>query len=244
MQAASTFSLIEGYADATEQMKACYLQAAQQFQELQQYILAFSYYKRADSTCRTTNAYKECAYQAGLEHLKKSDFIDALAAFQEAGNYSDAKKQILATKYAYVKANLTRSNSLTHTYLQELKKAKYMDSATIFKELYAWKVKIVMNDSETNTTTDKTSISKYGNFYVHIELTGGEPNATTKLRCVGYFPNGSTSTVKWDGEWADNYSGKCWFYYNNPQYGKAGTFTVKVYDAAGNVIGQDSIRIS
>lgn len=100
------------------------------------------------------------------------------------------------------------------------------------------------NDSEADKKTDMSSISKYKNWYFHITLDGGEPGAKTQVKYTGYFPNGDTSSNKWEDEWTDGTSGTCWFWYTNPAYGNQGTFKLKVFDGTGNLIGEKAIKIT
>lgn len=163
----------------------------------------------------------------------------------DSNGYKDSLDQINKAKYGYISTHKSSESFTTYLYLKNLKDIGYKDSADIFKELYAWKATIVANDSETNETKRMSPLSKYGNWYFHIKLTGGEPNANTTVKYIGCFPDGSTSSGKWDaGSWADGYSGTCWFYYDNPAYGRQGTFTIKVMDGSGNVIGEKSVQIA
>ena len=68
--------------------------------------------------------------------------------------------------------------------------------------------------------------------------------AETKIKYTGYFPDGDTSSGAWDDKWSDGTYATCWFYYNNPAYGKQGTFKLKVFDGNGNLIGEKTVKIT
>lgn len=208
------------------------------------YKEARSNYNYAADYLDSKDKAKECSYQLALENIEKKWYTQAVSDLDILGDYKDSKERLKEAKYQYVKANKSRTDTKTHTYLKDLKAAKYKDSADIFKELYAWKAEIVVNDDKDNTTKDMTSISKYSNWYFHIKLTGGEPGAKVKLKCTGYFPDGSTHNGSWDGDWGIDYTGCYWFYYNNPAYGKQGTFTFKLYDSSGSLIAEKTVKIT
>jgi hypothetical protein len=180
----------------------------------------------------------------GIEALKAKRYSTAIYSFEKAGSHKDSKTQLKEAKYQFVLANRNRSNTDTLNYLKELKSAKYKDSAAIYTELFGWKAEIIANDDEDNSTRDMTSITKYSNWYFHIKVSGGEPNAETKIKYTAYFPNGEKKSGSWDDKWKSGWSGTCWFWYNNPAYGKQGTFKLKVYDGNGSLIGEKSIKIT
>lgn len=206
------------------------------------YFTAFTTLKELDK-----DGYKKAKdeiYETGKSALKNKSFEDAVKMFEYLGNYKDSKSQLDATKYGYVKKYNDDDNETTYEYLKYLKKKNYKDSAKIYKELYAWKVDIVVNDRKDDDTTDMSSISKYRNWYFHVELSGGEPGAETQVKYIGYFPNGDTISGKWDSKWSDGWGGTCWFYYNTPVYGQQGTFKLKVFDGNGKMIGEHSVKIT
>ena len=128
--------------------------------------------------------------------------------------------------------------------MKELKKAKYKDSADVFKALYAWEAEIVVNDDEDDSTKDMTSISKYSTWYFHVKITGGEPGAAVTFKYKGYFPNGDVLSDKWDFKMSDGDTAWCCFYYNTPAYGKQGKMKVRIYDNNKNLIGEKTVKIT
>lgn len=233
------------FRDAAEKLQRCYQEGAQTHYSEKDYATTLEYYNKFKGKDRTSELYRESSYKVGLQCLSRNDYKTAITHFKDSNEYEDSLDQINKAKYGYISAHKSSEDYTTYLYLKDLKAIGYKDSSDIFKTIYAWKATIVANDSEANETKSMSSLSKYSNWYFHIKLTGGEPNANTTVKYTGYFPDGSTSSGKWDaGSWADGYSGTCWFYYDNPAYGRQGTFTIKVMDGSGNVIGEKSVQIT
>lgn len=231
------------YKKSSELKEQCYLDGAKQFYDNKDYKNAVIWYQH-QKLSEKDRFYIESCYQYGVQFLNSGEYGKAIEQLNKTGNYSDAKEKINEAKYAYTLANKNSSSKTTYNYLKDLKAAGYKDSEKIYEELYAWKVDIIANDDKNDKTTSLSSISKYSNFYFHISLSGGEPGDETKIKYTGFFPDGDTNSGIFDGKWSNGDSGTCWFYYTNPAYGKQGTFTLKVYDNNGNMIGTESIKIT
>ena len=189
--------------------------------------------------------YKETYYQYGQELIMDKAYNDAIDVFESLENYEDSKTLVKEAKYMYVLAHQNRLGTTTYEYLKDLKAAGYKDSNEIYKSLYSWHVTIVMNDSENDNTTNKTSISKYSNFYCHVKLSGGPPNEGIELKYTMNFPDGGRNSDSWEGKWYSGSTGTCWGYYETPEYGATGTFRVKVYNkSTGELLGEASIRLT
>lgn len=189
--------------------------------------------------------YKETYYQYGLELITKQAYDDAVDVFESLENYEDSKTQLKEAKYRYVLAHRNGLGTTTYEYLKDLKAAGYKDSSEIYKSLYSWHVTLVMNDNENDSTTNKTSISKYGEFYCHVKLAGGPPGGKVKLKYALGFPDGNWVYGKWDWEWQSGFSSWCNGYYETPAYGATGTFRVRIYDqSTGELLGEASIRLT
>ncbi len=148
------------------------------------------------------------------------------------GIYDNAKQQNIEAKYEYVNANKNNDDLTTFEYLKELKDAEYKDSASIYKELYGWKITSVFNTSKNDSTTNKKSISRYDPLYCHITLSGGEPNEEATIKYTLTFPDGKTDSDTFDEKWTSGDSGTVWFedgLYVNPEYGTLGKLYVHYY---------------
>lgn len=176
--------------------------------------------------------------------------IGIIAAFFtiEYLGYRSSETQIMEAKYQYAIKNKNNSDKITYTYLKELRKQDYKDSAEIYEDLYEWRVTVIaVNSSEDDKITNKASISGCSPIYFHIKLTGGEPNGSVLITTTYRYPNGDIGEYTFDNKWADGETG--WYgwddgLYKYPGYGATGTLQCKFYDEDGNFIGGGSVRIS
>ena len=232
-----------------ELRNAVYLKLAQKYYDESKYKEAADAYASIYNSDKTSDLYYDICYEFGKQLLEEGEYSEAVSRFEACSEKYDVSDWKNEAMYHYVDVNQNSSETQSKTsrfykYIKKLKKINYADSVDIYNEVYAWKVDIVVNDDENDETTDMDSISKYNNWYFHVSLSGGAPEASTKVKYKGNFPDGDVSSGAWDGKWEDGYSGTCWFYYNSPEYGKQGTFTLKVYDSNGNKIGEKSVKIT
>ena len=212
------------------------------------YSAAKTNFKKVSGYLDADQKVIESDYQLGQNELVQKNYTAAVAAFERVKDYKDSKDRINEAKYLYVKANKTRTNNTTYSYLKDLKAAKYKDSADIFKEVYAWKVDVVaVNSDPDDDKTNKKSISVYDPVFFHIKISGGEPGAETTLKVKRYLPSGETGwyTFTWDAfDGAQTWYGWENGVYNNPAYGTRGVLKVEFYDKNGNKIGEGSVRLT
>ena len=121
-------------------------------------------------------------------------------------------------------------------------------SVSIYKELYAWKLTAIVNTDADDSTTDKSSISKYDSFYVHFDLQGGTPNEKIRIKYHIKYPNGEIKSSTWDNDYVSGGLGD-WPWeggiYENPAFGVSGTLKAKFYNAkTGELIGEKSFKIT
>ncbi len=232
------------YEDSKAKLSECYYNYAKQLYDNKDYENCVSNFEQVTKYDKNTDFYKDAKYNVALELLNSGEYFGAVQRFKDISGYKDSDIKKQSAMYQYVKANYNNSDTVTHNYLKELKAANYSDSASLFKSLYAWKVTVVAkNNSENDETTNMTSISKYDVWYFHYKVTGGEPGATTKVKTVCTFPNGITNTNSHDGVASNGFTGWISGLYETPAYERGGTYSVKFYDGAGNLIGQDSVSI-
>lgn len=216
--------------------KACY--------DKQMYKNARTYFEKVKGYEDADVLWNESSYLAGIECLNDKEYQNAIIFLEDVKGYKDAKEKLNEAKYAYVCAHKNKTDSTTLLYLKQLKEVGYSDSAAIYRNLYQWYASIAINDSEYNETSILSSISRFSNIYCHVKLSGGEPNANTKISYRFIWPNGSSSSGAWDEKWDTGDSGWCKFWYNSPYYGEIGTATCNIYDENGNLIGSESITIT
>lgn len=232
------------YRDAADQLKEARYQYGAACLKNKAYKEAYETFSLIKTYKDVPEKYKEASYQYGRILLNNKSWLAAVKIFGELGAYEDSKDRLNEAKYGYVLSNKSNTDSTTYQYLKELRAADYKDSAAVYDSLYAWSVQIVINDSESNSTTQKSSIGRYSNIYCHVSLSGGPPGGSTKLSYSSSWPDGNRSSGSWEGTWSSGTTGSCYFWYNNPAYGATGTFTVTIYDGDGNRLGSGSVQIT
>lgn len=244
--AITVLSRLKNYRDCARQLNEAKYQKALQLMSQKKYQDAEKIFEELGSYSDSTKQLKECKYQRALGLVKDKKYTQAVTIFKDLGNYSDSIEQWKAAMYAYVLAHKNNTDKTTYEYLTVLKKYNYKSSSSYYESLYAWKATIVINTSETDKTTKKTSVSTYDTIYCHFTLDGGPPGEVVALKAVGYWPWGGSSTVKWNGdnEWRRGNSGWCSWWLNDPSSSSAkGTFTFKLY-VGSTLIGEASVRFT
>lgn len=234
----------KGYGEDSEQYREIIYNYAQKLMDEKYYSVAKVYFAKFSGYSDAEQKVNECDYQIGCYLLDKEKYRDAIEAFEHIENYRDSKEKLKEAKYQYVMDCNCGDGFFCYDYLKELKTIKYKDSEEIFKKRFAWKVDIVVNDDEEDGTTDMTSISKYSYWYVHVKLTGGEPDEQVQLKCTAYYPSGYIGTYQWEGKGVNGSIATCWFWYTNPVHGKQGDLKLKVFDGNGNLLGEKTVKIT
>ena len=216
--------------------KECY--EAKKYKEASDYFSKIKKYKDSEKLCF------ESSYNVAVKYLDGKEYIKAIELFDSLESYKDSKTKSKEAKYQFVKQNYNNSNYTTYKYLKELKSAGYSDSKKLFNELYAWKVSVVINTSESNTTTNSSSISKYNTVYVHVKLTGGPPGEGVKLKYSYKWPGNSTKSGSWD--WEMHSGDSTWFstWLTEPWYGSSGDMSYSISTSDGTKLTSGTIKIS
>ena len=244
-KAVAAFKLVKDYKDVGERLPEAKYQYALALTEKKDWKAASSLFKELGDYQDSASRYKETYYQYGLQLLGSKSYKEAVTVFNSLGSYQESKAKLNEAKYGYVTAHKNRTDTTTYSYLKDLKAAGYKDSKDIYNSLYAWSVTIVINDSETNSTTSKSSISKYKTVYCHVTLHGGPPNEGIELRYSYNWPSSSTNGDSWDGKWYDGSSGAFYTWYTTPAYGYTGTFKARVYNkTTGELLGEATVTIT
>ena len=231
-----------------ELKKECLYNGAKYYYTQKNWINAIVWCKKVtDLSEDIPDFYYDSCYQYGKQLCKEKLYDSAIEHFEKAQDYiEDASTQILEAKYLYVKDNKTTNYSKTkvYNYLKELKENGYKDSSTIYEDLYSWKVSIIMNTENDDTTTNLSSVSKYNTWYFHIDVSGGEPNASIQLKYSGMFPGGQTMYGTWDGYFYDGSGANASFWFNTPANAPTGKFYFKVYSLDGTLLTEKDITIT
>ena len=251
-KAKNILSIVGNYENSAALIDKCLVEGAKQFYENKEYSDAIDWYSRAKSFNKNEEFYLDACYNYGLKLISKKEYSDAITYLQWAGSHKNSAEALKEAKYGYVEEHKNDEDSAAKytafEYLKELKAAKYKDSASIYKNLYAWKVTVfAINSDPDDEETDKSSISKYDPVLFHFKLTGGEPSSSITVSISTIMPSGSKSTGK--TSWEMSNGDTSWWgwttgIYENPFFGMGGKITIKFYDPSGNLIGEDSVNIT
>ncbi|MBR5442722.1 MAG: tetratricopeptide repeat protein [Clostridia bacterium] len=96
---------------------------------------------------------KNCNYQKALSLMDAGDYKAAIAILEALGSYKSSAEKILEAKYNYVKSHMDVNDEATMLYIKELVDEKYLDSATLRRNL------INPDNAVTTTEADSTEAS-------------------------------------------------------------------------------------
>lgn len=217
---------------------ACYAEKQEEYGTAIEYFKLVPGYKDAD------DRVIRVSYWYGTLLASRGEYAAAVDAFLGCPGYQDADEQVLEAKYEYVREHRDSPDNRTYNYLINLKKVNYRDSKWLFSEIYKWEMEVTAFNNSISSSTDRESVSKSSPWYCHVKLRGGAPGAQTVVSFRGEFPGGSTYSGTWDGAMERGDTAYCSFYFDTPHLAPTGIFTIRFYDEDGNLIGQDSVRVT
>ncbi len=248
LEAAEEFDRILDYQDSKKKAEDCrkkasYLDGIENYKN-GEYDEALSIFRKLGNYLDTEEWLKKTQYANAIEYCNNGKYVNAVDVFDKLGDYEDSINKANEARYAYVKSHELNSNRTTYSYLQELIANNYLDSQSIYDELYRWEATVIVNNSKTDETSDYTSLSKYDTIYVHVKLSGGAPNERVKLKYTYAWPGSKSETDEWDSEWQDGSSS--WFstWLNTPAYGNTGSFSFSVNTIDDKYLASGVIHIT
>ncbi len=109
------------------------------------------------------------------------ELAKAVEWYKFAGDTENAQR----VEYAYVKSHYDSRDITTYQYMLELKEAQYLDSESLFAQLYAVKIDLFCNTVYNDYTTRYTRINySDGRPCFHYQILGGEPGQNIQLKYV------------------------------------------------------------
>ena len=186
--------------------------------------------------------YKEATYQqCKADKTNAAQYINLLDAL---GDYKDSAALRLEKMSQYVNANKNESFTGTRKICCEyLKDLIQSDSATwqpVYNEMFSWKITDVYWNTSKDSTEHMTTIKSGSPVYFHYTLSGGEPNASTKLYDRVTWSDGSKSNyTSYEGNW--NNDDTLWTGWT--KLSVTGKVTITVYDGNKKEIGSGSVTM-
>lgn len=215
-----------------------------------QYDVAYQAFLDLDGFLDSDEMLTETQYQKACNYQDQKNYTQAIAIFEDISYYKNSEKKITECMYGYVLAHKNNNDRTTYDYLLTLKNANYKDAATIYKDLYKWRVTGIISTNANNTSKHESSISKYCD-YLHcwFTLTGGTPGEKITVTHTVIYPDGDSSVSDW--HWENEYDGSSFGcewdggLYTYPEYGDTGTLTIKVYNQeTGELLGTVTTKIT
>lgn len=233
---------LKKYKDAEDQAKEAKYQNAKKLLDAKNYTKARSAFRSLNGYKDSDDLYKEAAYQqCKADKTNAAQYINLLDAL---GDYKDSAALRLEKMSQYVNANknasFTGTRKICCEYLKDLIQS---DSATwqpVYNEMFSWKITDMYWNTSKDSTEHMTTIKSGSPVYFHYTLSGGEPNASTKLYDRVTWSDGSKSNyTSYEGNW--NNDDTLWTGWT--KLSVTGKVTITVYDGNKNKIGSGSVTM-
>lgn len=179
-EAKAIFFELSDYKDSVAKKNSCIYKEALAILDAGKYDEAAQVFKSLDGYADSATMIKECSYKKASSLTVAKDYEGAIALFEKLGDYSDSETKILEAKYGYVTSNLDAENETTLTYLKDLARAKYKDSADLRNKLLGTDenlsagVTSCVNYSLTDTKTALSELDRTKVAYFHVVVTKAE----------------------------------------------------------------------
>lgn len=240
------FEYFEDYKDSKEKILECQFAIALEKMEAKKYSEAYDELINLGKYPNAKEKAKECAELAGDAALADNQYRKAVEWYEKAENSTKANEA--KYQYALLAKEKNDNNDYTaYSYLKDLVEAQYKDAASVYSQLYDWRVTVTAINNSSASDTPATSISRFSSIYVHFKLTGGTPYQGTKLYLKYTEPDGKKGTYEWNSSVNE---GSFWFKYTESKYkntqNTTGKFEIEFYENAKStkVIGSGSIVVN
>ena len=189
-EAKAIFAGLGDYEDSAAKKNSCIYNEALLILDAGKFDEASEIFESLDGYADSANMIKECSYKKAVSLINNKDYDGAIAILTTLGDYSDSATKILEAKYGYVTSNLDSENETTLSYLKDLARAKYKDSADLRNKLLGTSnelsinVTSCVNYSVTDTKTALNEVDKSKVIYFHVVV--NEPELYNKKLTIDY----------------------------------------------------------
>ena len=225
---------ISNYNDASYQLDTVYYAYGAKLYDAKDYKKAYDQFNAISSSGKKTiendELYIDSIYQYGLTLMSSKKYNDAIGVFNKIKDYKDSASKITEAKYQYILSHKSNTDKTTYTYIKDLRNIGYADTSAIYNELYRWYITdIKANTSESDTYTDKSSISKSSTAYFHFTLKGGAPGDKATIRATSYYTNGTSNSTTFEDQWTTDSDLYYYTWWESPSTAPSTTQTVTIY---------------
>ena len=227
--AIASYRELGDYKDSAQLVNTITYEAGKSYYEKGKYEQAITYFQQISDYEDSAKQVKICNYKIAKKLYDNGKYVEAVGYFQKAGDYKDSKSLIKEAKYKYCTKTKNKPTETTKTYIKELKKLKYKESASLYKTIFQWKAKVDIEVSLRLGTMTGVSFD--------AALSGGD-GTSTKVKFVVKV-DGQTFKYCDDKKYKAGDTPSCQLS-NSTQDITKKKYTVKVYDGKGNLIGSAS----
>ncbi|MDO4746321.1 MAG: hypothetical protein Q4B18_07175 [Bacillota bacterium] len=247
-EAIEIYTSLGDYKDSKAMIVKCHVLIGDKYYEEAKFEEAIASYETAMDLKKDDSLYEKirlCYIGMGDAYLADDEYEKALGVYMVAAEIApgdDVQEKINETKLAYVKAFMDDRTDQVEAYLEELVEADYPGAKELYDSYYAWHVSIVANTSESDYSTDKSTVSRKETVYFHTSLSGGEPEETIRLYYEVKWPDGHNEIYNLDSEWKSGDKISARFQYSIPVFGREGKLTFNLYNFnTKELLGSDSV---
>lgn len=234
--------------DIHDKIWKCHIGIGDRLVKKGKYSSAIKKYKFALTLKESSSLHNKiwkCYISIGDVNLDNGDYESALTSYREALDIKDSEKlrnKIYDAKFLYVQAHQSDGGEKFEEYMMELMDIKYSGIQEIYDEYYAWRIGIVANNSDSDHSSDMSTVSRNDTVYFHISVNGGEPGETISFYYEASWPDGSSEVYEIQNEWEAGSYITARFQYPMPLFGQEGELTFNLYNSATReLMGSDSI---
>ncbi len=210
-EAKAIYLELNDYYNSKSKVVQCTYNAALADLDAGNYDKAIDAFKTIAEYSDSADQIKNCTYQKALSLMDTGDYKTAVSLLESLGGYKSSAEKILEAKYSYVKAHMDAKDETTMTYIKELVDKKYLDSATLRRNL--------INPDNAVSTTEPVSTTDVSTSAPATTEAVSTTQAQTQTTGIKTFINYSetdkkTAETKVDG------TKKLYFHVevNDPQY--------------------------
>ena len=247
-EAIEKFEGLGDYKDSADMIHQCWILIGDDHYERGKYKKAINAYETALQLKEDNSLHEKirlCYIGIGDKYYKAGEFEKALGVYSVAADMAageDVQQKINDAKFGYVKKFKGDRTEQVESYMSELMDMNYPGIQVIYDEYYAWNASLVANKSESDYSTDLSTVSRKDTVYFHATLSGGEPSEKISLYYEVKWPDGHSEIYDLDSTWQAGDRLTARFQYSIPLFGKEGKLIFTLYEMHTNeVLGSDSV---
>ncbi len=229
----------------------CYGKIVSKYIQQREYKKALDAYEKLTTYDENSIGYKSMVYGLAEKYFEDGEYVSAAGYFGKISGYSDSREMSLKSKYEYVKKILedykTGKNIYQVTtgtfedYYNQLSAMGYEDVEELYDEAFAWELRVIVNSSPTNTTSDTVAIRSTAPTYIHVLASGGPIDGEVWLNYKITYPSGRISESQWDFGIGDG--GDAYVYWESGVRTE-GTLKIEIFDSEGDKLAERTVLLT